>query len=132
MVACIIANLAAQVFVWWPMIESLNLTDSQIYSMEYIPLLIQEVSSKDFGAQLLFYIPLIADLIRWALHFIVGFQGTRFYYRHCVDTVKKINGSAASEEARVQKLQSDGGVNVPLAICLLVGYMIVSYLPYFL
>ena len=132
MVACIIANLAAQVFVWWPMIESLNLTDSQIYSMEYIPLLIQEVSSKDFGAQLLFYIPLIADLIRWALHFIVGFQGNRFYYRHCVDTVKKINGSAASEEARVQKLQSDGGVNVPLAICLLVGYMIVSYLPYFL
>lgn len=131
-IACIIANLAAQVFVWWPMIESLNLTDSQIYSMEYISLLIQEVSSKDFGTQFLFYIPLIADLIRWVLHFIVGFQGNRFYYRHCVDTVKKINGSAASEEARVQKLQSAGGVNVPLAICLLVGYMIVSYLPYFL
>lgn len=133
MVALTVASLVTQLFVWEPLLETLpNLDLSKATPMEYIPAVLEYISNRGFLEQLLYYVPFITTIFSWSLRFFMGFQGNRLYYRHCVTQVKKINAEATVEEDRMKLLQASGGVNVPLAICLLVSYMIISYLPLFL
>lgn len=132
MVALTLGSLATQIFVWTPLIQQSGMDVSQMTAMEYVPKLMEQIAGKDFWSQLVFYIPFMTTIFTWALRFFVGFQGNRLYYRHCVQAVSRVNSSDFPQAERLQKLQTAGGVNVPLAICLLVTYMIISYLPLFL
>lgn len=133
LVALTVASLMTQLFVWEPLLETLpNLNLSTATPIDYIPAMLDKISDLGFWEQLPYYIPFITTIFSWSLRFFVGFQGNRLYYHHCVSQVKKINAMSAPEETRLKSLQTSGGVNIPLAICLLVSYMIISYLPLFL
>ena len=84
------------------------------------------------GQKLLFFLPTILHLLQWVVMFIVGFNGNRMYMKHCTSTVARIRTEATGDAEYAERLQEAGGVNMPLAICLLVCYMMLQYIPMFL
>ncbi|HIS50644.1 MAG TPA: hypothetical protein IAA80_09100 [Candidatus Gallacutalibacter pullistercoris] len=61
-----------------------------------------------------------------------GLRGNHMYMNHCLKTIHKLRTqNLPAAEYHVQ-LQTHGNVNVPITICLLVCYMIVTWLPRFL
>ncbi|MDO5124375.1 MAG: RING finger protein [Eubacteriales bacterium] len=71
----------------------------------------------------------IADLGSLVIKFICGFCCNRWYYRHCVKKIKDINEKAAGKEDADSVLQTKGGVNLALAVSLMVSYLVISFLP---
>ena len=63
---------------------------------------------------------------------IIGICGNRLYMNHCIKTIHELREeNPPAAEYNVQ-LQTRGNVNVPAAICLLICYMIMTWLPRFL
>ena len=63
---------------------------------------------------------------------ITGICGNRLYMNHCIKTIHALREeNPPAAEYNVQ-LQTRGNVNVPAAICLLICYMIITWLPRFL
>lgn len=63
---------------------------------------------------------------------IIGFVGNRLYMNHCVKTIHKIQQEKLPTAEYNVQMQSRGGINIPLTICLIVCYFIVNFLPNFL
>jgi len=78
---------------------------------------------------LLFFVPSIIMLILFAIMLIVGFNGNKWYLKNSIDKIKQIQEQAPDTAGAAIQLQEQGGVNAALAICLLVCYLIVTYLP---
>lgn len=60
-----------------------------------------------------------------------GVKGNRFYFNHCVRTIKKIKTSGNQSDANAA-MESRGGVNVPIALCMLACYFILSNITAFI
>jgi len=90
-------------------------------------LLIQQPALQIF----LFFVPTMILVIEFVIMLIVGFNGNKWYLTHCVNKVNQIHQTAPESVSAAIQLQEQGGVNAPLAICLLVCYMIVTYMPRF-
>ncbi len=78
---------------------------------------------------LLFFIPPIITIIQFAIMIIVGIYGNRWYLQHCIDTIHQIQGETKNPTEVSILLQEKGGINTPLAFCLLICYMILMYIP---
>jgi len=76
------------------------------------------------------YLPLILYALQLVLMIIIGITFNRLYYKHCVTEVAKIKANPGEESAETA-LQTKGGVNTPLAISLLVTYMLMNFIPRF-
>lgn len=66
-----------------------------------------------------------------ALRVICGIFGNRWYKKHCITKIKQIKTNADSKEAASAELQTKGGVNLALAISLVVTYFLLSALSIF-
>lgn len=78
---------------------------------------------------LLFMLPSLLALAQLVLMFVFGFIGNRLYLRHCLGSVSLIRRSTPIAGDIPIRLQEQGGVNTPIALCFIVCYMILSYLP---
>lgn len=72
------------------------------------------------------------SLLMILVRVLCGIFGNRWYYKHTIKTISKIKSTSASDAEADTKLNTKGGVNVPLAISLIASYYILIYLPMFL
>lgn len=72
------------------------------------------------------------SLLMILIRVLCGILGNRWYYKHTIKSVVKIKNTSASQQEVDTKLNTKGGVNVPLALSLLASYYIILYLPRFL
>ncbi|MBQ3416635.1 MAG: DUF2628 domain-containing protein [Ruminococcus sp.] len=70
------------------------------------------------------------DLIRIALMITIGFTFNRLYFVHCKKQINKVKASAESHEEAENKLQTKGGVNIAIAVTLMISFAAVTYLPF--
>lgn len=75
------------------------------------------------------YVPGIVYIMLIALMIVVGANFNRMYMKHCKTEINKIKQNAGENENPDTLLQTKGGVNVPLAISLLVSAIIIRYIP---
>lgn len=76
-------------------------------------------------------LPLLFLVGMLVIMIVVGIKGNKMYMKHCIKTVQEVKTTESLEEVS-QKLDMRGGVNVSIAICLLICRMIISYIPLFL
>lgn len=78
---------------------------------------------------LVLYLPTLVEFARIAMMIVFGICFNRMYFKHCKKQITKIKSSAKEDENPEMILQTKGGVNTPLAISLMVTYLIILYLP---
>ena len=94
-------------------------------SVQFMALLMQQAPWQIF----LVWAPSLLSLLRFALMLFVGFNGNRMYMNHCIRKIRTLREENPDPSDYAVRLQLHGGVNTSLAICLLICYMIVVYLP---
>ena len=78
---------------------------------------------------LVVYLPTLIDLARIVMMIVVGLCTNRMYMTHCKKKIIAIKNNTAEGENPDTVLQTKGGVNVALAVSLLVTAMLITYLP---
>jgi hypothetical protein len=100
-----------------------------VLDLPTMALLMQHLDVLSGWQYFLVYLPFLCSIVQLLIMILIGIKGNRIYYRHCVEKVtalrEQTNGGAAFE----QVLQTSGGVNMPLAISLMVCYMMIYWLP---
>lgn len=98
-------------------------------SGQYISLFdIPGISANDIVLALL---PGILGLLKMILMVVSGVIANRCYYKHCIKKISEIKQN--TDAANINKtLETKGGVNLPLAICIGAAYIIITYIPIFL
>ena len=79
--------------------------------------------------QLILYLPTLIELARIAMMIVFGICFNRMYFKHCKKQINRIKAAAGEGENPETILQTKGGVNTPLAISLMITYLIIMYLP---
>ena len=91
---------------------------------------ILEYYSKLASSQMfILYLPSILSIIQLVMMIVIGATFNRMYMKHCKREIIKIKTTAAEGENPDALLQTKGGVNMALAISLLVTNLIINYLP---
>ena len=63
---------------------------------------------------------------------IAGVKGNKWYMGHCIRTAQAVKGDKSLQDPN-KALDQKGGVNVPIAVCMFVCYLlIVNLVPAFL
>ncbi len=100
------------------------LAAGQPYS-ELRDLLLQQ----SFWTQITIFLPHILGLLQFVLMLIIGFNANKMYLKHCVRKIRRIHEMCPAPEEKAVQLQNQGGVNTAIAVCMLICYMILFYLP---
>ena len=74
-------------------------------------------------------LPDIVNIVNIAIMIVIGFTFNRLYFNHCRAQIIRIKNDTPDGENPEAVLQTKGGVNIPLAVSLLITYFIISYLP---
>lgn len=85
----------------------------------------------DPGRIILLFTPLITLFVQGIIMLYCGFSGNRLYYHHCVESIRRLKAEYTIPAEYDKALQENGGINVSLALCLLICYSIIIYLPNF-
>lgn len=87
----------------------------------------------DFASQLCFFIPLLCRIGELAVRMACMLTASKGYFKHTVNKIKlKKIESNGDETAFSKSIEESGGVNLPVAICTIICFLILSYLPTFL
>jgi hypothetical protein len=133
MVALLLASAYVSLYFAAPLEQSLfqqvGITSDTV-SFTYAQLMqVSELLAQQPVSQiLLFCIPPMIAIIQFIVMLIVGFNGNKWYMKHCVEKVSQIHESTTHPTEATILLQEQGGVNAALAICLLICYMIIVYI----
>lgn len=92
----------------------------------------QQMPTLSATQSLIMFLPSILYLIQLAIMIFVGVMGNRLYFKHCIKKINAAKKTTTTENEYYNKLNQTGGVNTPLAICLLICYIIINSLPNFL
>lgn len=76
-------------------------------------------------------LPVIFNVIKCVFMIISGLIANRSYYEHCTKKINKIKKISKAEETS-KILETKGGVNLPLAVCVGVAYIAIIYIPFFI
>ena len=81
------------------------------------------------------YLKAISPLICMAgiliIMIVIGIRGNKMYMKHCIKTAKKIKNNSSITNVN-DEINSHGGVNTGIAICMFVCYAIVSNISFFI
>lgn len=69
----------------------------------------------------------ISTMGQYAISIVCGICGNRWYYNHCVKKISEIKKQSDTKEAADTQLQTKGGVNFALAVCVVVTYVIINF-----
>ena len=78
------------------------------------------------------YIPLILSTAQMIIMILCGISFNRMYMKHCKREISRIKAETKEPDNPETVLQTKGGVNMPLAISLIITNMIINYLPGFI
>ena len=95
---------------------------SAMQVMEYF----SKLAAKDL---FILYLPSIFSIVQIGIMIACGVAFNRMYFKHCKADIARIKSEAKPDENPETILQTKGGVNMPLAISLLITNMIINYLP---
>jgi hypothetical protein len=84
------------------------------------------------GKLFLLFLPSLLFLIQLAIMIVVGVKANKWYCRHCIETIHDIKKNIDNQTDYDVQLQSRGGTNIALAICIFVSFIIMVMLPQFL
>lgn len=90
--------------------------------------LLEYFSSISKAHAFVLYIPSLTWLLTLVMRIAVGCTANRMYFKHCRQQIVRIKSDATGESPE-NALQTKGGVNMPLAISLLITNLLISYLP---
>lgn len=71
------------------------------------------------------------SLLMIAVRILCAVLSNKIYYNHTIKSIKKIKNETKAPEDIDKNMALKGGVNVPLALSLMVSYYIIVYLPMF-
>lgn len=77
----------------------------------------------------LFFLPSLLLIMNCIISFVLGFNANKIYFKQVRKNIKKIKITSSSSKEYKDRLKTEGGVNVPLGICLIVCYLIINFLP---
>ena len=98
-------------------------------SSEQILLLGQLLLKQPAGNLALIILPRIINLVQLVIMIVMGIKANAIYQKFCVTKIKTIYTQFPEPSDRELQLRAQGGVNTPLAICLMIAYMLATYLP---
>ena len=136
MALIMLANTYLSYFIINPMIIDLlgkmGIDASAGVSYEHLFLLSQNLMMESPGTLLLFCIPSLLGIARIVLMIICGLKANDWYFKACREKIRSIRTvyQPGSEEY-TEALHRQGGINLPVAICLLVCALIINYAPQF-
>ncbi len=73
----------------------------------------------------------VISILMIAVRVLCAVLGNKMYYKHTIKTIKSIKKSTSEPKDIDKSISAKGGVNVPLALSLMVSYYIIVYLPKF-
>ena len=129
-----IACFYIQQNLWYPLYNTL-MTQAGISSgtasptTEQMARLYALLYSLPSSQMLLFFTPTLLTVLQLVLMFVFGFIGNKLYLKHCLSSVLRIRQSTAVPADIPLRLQEQGGVNMSIAVCFAICYMILMYLP---
>lgn len=74
--------------------------------------------------------PVLCLTIMFVIMILVGINANKMYMKHCVKIIQKIKLSVPAGDVGAN-IDEKGGVNLPIGICMLVCYMLISNIPLF-
>lgn len=133
-----IAYLCFSIFIASPVLMELMQKAGMDLAEGFSPtndqmIIISDIMSQNPIMYLQITLPMICLFCMLIVMIVVGFRGNKMYMKHCVRTVRDTKVAAAKTgEAEGALLEARGGVNVSIAICMFVCYMIIVNIPLFL
>lgn len=73
--------------------------------------------------------PVFVFILQLAIMLVSGFIGNRMYLRQCLAKIGAIRKETDRPAEVSARLQQEGGVNLALAVCIGICYLILSYIP---
>ncbi len=136
MFALYIGYLCSSVFVANPLLMDLMKqigmdTTQLVYPSNEQMIAITQILMEDPKLYLYLFLPWLCLLGMLIVMIITGIRGNKMYMRHCIRTVQQVKVSGNDGDPNMT-LDSKGGVNTSIAICLFVCYMIVVNIPLWL
>ena len=136
MFALYIGYLCSSVFVANPLLMDLMKqigmdTTQLVYPSNEQMIAITQILMEDPKLYLYLFLPWLCLLGMLIVMIIIGIRGNKMYMRHCIRTVQQVKVSGNDGDPNMT-LDSKGGVNTSIAICLFVCYMIVVNIPLWL
>ena len=77
----------------------------------------------------LVFLPRVINLVQLVIMIVVGVRANRIYLNFCTSKVKTIYEEFPEASDRELQLRAHGGVNTPLAVGLMIAYMVAVYMP---
>lgn len=112
-----------------PLMQQVGITGDAMATTEQISQLYALLLQQPNSNIVLLSIPSIILIIQFVIMLVVGANGNRWYLKHCVSKISKIREETQMPAEMAVRLQEQGGVNAALAICLLICFMIIMYIP---
>lgn len=80
---------------------------------------------------LIISLPSIMSIIMFGIMLFMGFKGNRMYMKHCIKLINTTRDKSINMEDYNAHIIEKGGIDTAVTICLLICYLIISYLPIF-
>lgn len=77
----------------------------------------------------LLLVPFLVFVIQLAFMLACGFSANRMYFHRCIERIGAIHSQAGTPADTAIRMQQEGGVNMPLAVCIGICYLVLFYLP---
>ncbi|MFI3206340.1 MAG: RING finger protein [Clostridia bacterium] len=99
---------------------------SELFTNEQIELISRIMSPTDI---FIIMLPTLMMMCMFLLMLIVGFNGNRMYFKHCVKTIENTKSTSANNEDYNTHIMEKGGVNTSVTLCTVICYILITYLP---
>ena len=98
-------------------------------SSDQIEKLMNLISNLPRQQMFLLAVPSVVFIVQLAIMLVCGFSANKMYFRRCVGRIGSIKSQAGTPADTAIRMQQEGGVNMPLAVCIGICYLVLFYLP---
>ncbi len=102
---------------------------AQAYTKTDINAIFNHIGSLGTYDMIMLFLSVFLEFSLIGIGLIIGFNVNRMYFKHCKKQINKIKNNVSEPSQLEPKLQKSGGVNISIAISLLISYVILTYLP---
>lgn len=109
--------------------NALGITSSTVMSTALFHQIGNHIMTLPADKIFLVLLPVICNAITLGMNIFLGIKANRWYFRHCVETAKKIHAQSNTIMERETAFQKQGGINSMVLLLVLGLYMVSSYIP---
>ncbi len=106
-------------------------------------MVISELLKQPGDKLFIFFLPYLLSFFDFVIRLIIGFRANRMYYKYTLNQIRYIKAKQSAEESETVEpekakrklydaLLERGGTNNAIAICLIVCYLLIVYVPQFI